>query len=118
MRTIIEQAPKKEPNYLARRLGALGFPALALFGVGRGAQAINGGDPKPKGDVTYTVKQGDSFFGIADRATDGDPRPLTEELAKQDDDLQPGDKIRIPRAEIDNPDAIGVSDQFHEPSQK
>lgn len=116
---MIESVPRPiTPNYARRRAGAAVLAVVAATGVGYGAEkAVDGirgreatpiENLKPDQTVSYVAKPGDTAYSIADAVTDGDPRPLADQLSRQagDDGLLIGEKLKIAKADIDNPQAL------------
>lgn len=70
--------------------------------------------PGAENTTTYVVQPGDTAYGIADRAVDGDPRGVQDALTRQDaalDGLQEGDELIVPATGEFDPNAEVAQDQ-------
>ena len=100
-----------EPNYFARRVGAVVLAGVTLFGVpeiAKGAwENIKGSetpvlDEGSQGTEVITVEHGDTAWNIAKERTDDDVRPLVDAIMSQPDarnGLNPGDQLVVPITE-------------------
>jgi len=93
------QVPARVRVRRARVLTLLLVAALLLLtapGLARGG----GGPKRPAAAVTYTVRAGDTLWGIARQAApDRDPREVVDQLVRDNrlrGQLQPGQQLSLP----------------------
>lgn len=98
-----EKSTKEQRISGVKRLVAIGAVALTGLGVAGQIKEANAPDTRPR--VAYTVKPGDTLWGIAEKVEpDGDNRKTVYDLQghvtpiddKKDDFLQPGDIVDVP----------------------
>ncbi|MFZ0664620.1 MAG: LysM domain-containing protein [Acidimicrobiales bacterium] len=91
LRTLLAAAAIAVIVLLALPLGGTGGHTLAASGAAGGGRLVAG--------TVYTVRPGDTLWGIAQRVVgNNDPRPVVDQLEAEagGDIVQPGQQLRLP----------------------